>query len=74
MIQSLSLCAEVTLALHNLNSEGTEGNQQQTRMVHVIDSAGKRHLQSALPHLLVACPSGQRSGEQRWRDDEEVRD
>lgn len=43
MIQSLSLCAEITLDLHNLNSEGTEGNQQQTRMVHVVDANGKRH-------------------------------
>src|SRR5580692_10428362 len=48
MTQSLSLCAEVTLALHNLNSEGTEGNQQQTRMVHVIDSAGERHSVNAV--------------------------
>lgn len=43
MIQSLSLCAEVILDLHNLNSEGTEGNQQQTRMVHIVDKEGKRH-------------------------------
>jgi CRISPR-associated protein Cst2 len=48
MIQSLSLCAEVTLALHNLNSEGTEGNQQQTRMVHVVDASGKRHSVNAI--------------------------
>src|SRR5271156_6064366 len=48
MIQSLSLCAEVTLALHNLNSEGTEGNQQQTRMVHVIDATGTRHCVNAV--------------------------
>ncbi len=48
MIQSLSLCAEVTLALHNMNSEGTEGNQQQTRMVHVIDATGKRHVVNAV--------------------------
>jgi CRISPR-associated protein Cst2 len=48
MIQSLSLSAEVTLALHNLNSEGTEGNQQQTRMVHVIDAAGTRHCVNAV--------------------------
>jgi CRISPR-associated protein Cst2 len=39
---SLSLCARVTLDLHNLNSEGTEGNQQQTRMVHILDAAGER--------------------------------
>ncbi|MCC6585679.1 MAG: DevR family CRISPR-associated autoregulator [Bryobacterales bacterium] len=39
-IQSLSLCARITLDLHNLNSEGTEGNQQQTRMVHVVTPDG----------------------------------
>ena len=48
MIESLSLAAEVTLALHNLNSEGTEGNQQQTRMVHVVDATGKRHSVNAI--------------------------
>ena len=48
MIQSLSLCAEITLALHNLNSEGNEGNQQQTRMVHVIDASGTRHCVNAV--------------------------
>jgi len=48
MIQSISLSAEVTLALHNLNSEGTEGNQQQTRTVHVIDADGKRHAVNAV--------------------------
>lgn len=39
-IQSLSLCARVTLDLHNLNNEGTEGNQQQTRMVHIVTPDG----------------------------------
>jgi CRISPR-associated protein Cst2 len=48
MIQSVSLCAEVTLALHNMNSEGSEGSQQQTRMVHVIDASGKRHCVNAV--------------------------
>lgn len=48
MIRSLSLCAEVTLALHNLNSEGNEGNQQQTRMVHVIEPSGRRHCVNAV--------------------------
>jgi CRISPR-associated protein Cst2 len=48
MIQSLSLCAEVTLALHNLNSEGSEGNRQLTRMVHVIDPSGKHHAVNAI--------------------------
>src|SRR5215475_8118439 len=48
MIQSLSLSAEVTLALHNLNSEGTEGNQQQTRVVHIVDGDGKHHAVNAI--------------------------
>jgi CRISPR-associated protein Cst2 len=48
MIQSLSLCAEVVLDLHNLNSEGTEGNQQQTRMVHIVDKDGNRHIVNAV--------------------------
>jgi CRISPR-associated protein Cst2 len=48
MILSLSLCAEVTLDLHNLNSEGREGNLQQTRMVHLLDASGKRHSVNAV--------------------------
>ncbi len=38
----------MTLALHNLNSEGVEGNQQQTRMVHVVDPNGKRSYVNAV--------------------------
>lgn len=34
--------------LHNLNSEGTEGNQQQTRMVHVVNAAGRRQSVNAV--------------------------
>src|ERR1022692_1169760 len=57
-IHSLSLCARVTLDLHNLNSEGTEGNQQQTRMVHIIDENGERQIVNAVSgdmfkHILV---------------------
>jgi CRISPR-associated protein Cst2 len=57
-IYSLSLCARVTLDLHNLNSEGTEGNQQQTRMVHIIDEQGDRQIVNAVSgdmfkHILV---------------------
>ncbi len=57
-IHSLSLCARVTLDLHNLNSEGTEGNQQQTRMVHIIDEHGERQIVNAVSgdmfkHILV---------------------
>src|SRR4051794_18249252 len=47
-ISSLSFCARVTMDLHNLNSEGTEGNQQQTRMVHIVDSSGERHNVNAI--------------------------
>lgn len=59
MIHSLSLCAEIVLDLHNLNSEGTEGNQQQTRMVHIVDKDGKRHIVNAISgdmfkHIFVA--------------------
>ena len=47
-LNSLSLCARVTLDLHNLNSEGTEGNQQQTRMVHIVDEIGERQIVNAV--------------------------
>jgi CRISPR-associated protein Cst2 len=48
VIHSLSFCAQVTLDLHNLNNEGTEGNQQQTRMVHIVDSSGERQIVNAV--------------------------
>ena len=48
LIHSLSLCARVTLDLHSLNNEGTEGNQQQTRMVHIIDQRGQRAVVNAV--------------------------
>lgn len=55
---SLSLCARVTMDMHNLNNEGTEGNQQQTRMVHIIDQTGQRAVVNAISgdmfkHILV---------------------
>lgn len=58
VLQSLSLCARVTLDLHSLNNEGTEGNQQQTRMVHIIDQSGQRAVVNAVSgdmfkHILV---------------------
>lgn len=57
-LHSLTLCARVTLDMHNLNNEGTEGNQQQTRMVTIVDEAGDRHNVNAvsgdmLKHMLV---------------------
>lgn len=58
VISSLALSARVTLNLHNLNNEGTEGNQQQTRMVHIIDEHGQRQVVNAISgdmfkHMLV---------------------
>lgn len=58
LVSSLSLCARVTLNLHSLNNEGTEGNQQQTRMVHIIDQSGQRAVVNAISgdmfkHILV---------------------
>ena len=55
---SLSMCAQLTIDLHNLNNEGTEGNQQQTRMVHIIDQEGHRTIVNAISgdmfkHILV---------------------
>jgi CRISPR-associated protein Cst2 len=36
-IRSLSLSGRLTLDMHSLNNEGGEGNQIQTRMVHIVD-------------------------------------
>lgn len=57
-IHSLTLCARITLDMHNLNNEGTEGNQQQTRMVTVLDKENRRKVVNAvsgdmLKHMLV---------------------
>lgn len=35
-IHSFAVSARLTLDMHSLNNEGTEGNQQQTRMVHIL--------------------------------------
>lgn len=58
VVNSLSLAARVTLDMHSLNNEGTEGNQQQTRMVHIIDQRGQRAVVNAISgdmfkHILV---------------------
>ena len=57
-IASLSLCARITLNMHSLNNEGTEGNQQQTRMVHILDQYGQRTVVNGISgdmfkHILV---------------------
>jgi len=58
VVTSLSVNARVTLNMHSLNNEGTEGNQQQTRMVHIIDALGRRAVVNAISgdmfkHILV---------------------
>ncbi|MBI4494110.1 MAG: DevR family CRISPR-associated autoregulator [Chloroflexi bacterium] len=57
-ITSVAVSARVILNLHSLNNEGTEGNQQQTRMVHILDQAGQRAVVNAISgdtfkHMLV---------------------
>lgn len=39
-IRSISITGHLTLDLHSLNNEGSEGNQTQTRMVHIVDGNG----------------------------------
>ena len=57
-ITSMAISARITLDLHSLNNEGTEGNQQQTRMVHILDASGERAVVNAISgdmmkHILV---------------------
>ncbi|QGG48983.1 DevR family CRISPR-associated autoregulator [Heliorestis convoluta] len=40
-IKSFSLSAQVTLDMHCLNNEGTEGNYVKARMVHIVDQFGE---------------------------------
>lgn len=41
MIHSISISGLLTLNLHSLNNEGTEGNVQMTRTVQIVDPDGK---------------------------------
>ena len=47
-IYSLALALNVTLDMHNLNNEGSEGNQLQTRMVEIVDQNGELHHVNAI--------------------------
>lgn len=47
-VSSVGLSARITLDMHSLNNEGTEGNQQLTRMVHIVDQAGQRAVVNAV--------------------------
>jgi CRISPR-associated protein Cst2 len=58
VIHSMSISARITLDLHSLNNEGTEGNQQQTRMVRIIDQKNESRYVNAISgdmfkHILV---------------------
>lgn len=47
-IYSLSLAINATLDMHNLNNEGSEGNQLQTRMVDVVGADGELYTVNAI--------------------------
>jgi CRISPR-associated protein Cst2 len=47
-IASLSISARATINMHNLNNEGGEGNQIQSRMVDVIGADGRMHNVNAI--------------------------
>ncbi len=47
-IASISISARATIDMHNLNNEGGEGNQIQTRMVDIIGADGRMHNVNAI--------------------------
>ncbi len=47
-IYNLAIAANATLNLHSLNNEGNEGNQIQTRIVNIVDAAGRIHSVNAI--------------------------
>jgi len=47
-VYALSICGQLTLNLHSLNNEGTEGNQQITRQVTIVDADGQPHTVNAV--------------------------
>jgi CRISPR-associated protein Cst2 len=47
-LHSLSISGIVTMNLHALNNEGSEGNTMMTRMVEIVDAAGKNHTVNAI--------------------------
>jgi len=40
VLSSLSICGRITLDMHSLNNEGSEGNQVLTRQVTIVDANG----------------------------------
>ncbi len=47
-VHSVSISGELLLDMHALNNEAAEGNQQITRMVHIVDREGKLHVVNAV--------------------------
>ena len=48
MIHSMTISGLLTLNLHSLNNEGTEGNMQMTRTVQIVDAKGEVHSVNAI--------------------------
>ncbi|UOF90617.1 DevR family CRISPR-associated autoregulator [Fodinisporobacter ferrooxydans] len=48
LMQSLSISGILTIDMHSLNNEGAEGNQLQTRMVHIVDENGEPTVVNAI--------------------------
>ncbi len=47
-LHSLSISGIVTMNMHALNNEGSEGNTMMTRMVEIVDKDGKNHTVNAV--------------------------
>jgi len=47
-LHSISISGLITLDLHALNNEGSEGNQLQTRQVQIVDDRGQLHAVNAI--------------------------
>lgn len=47
-LHSLSISGIVTINMHALNNEGSEGNTMMTRMVEIVDATGKNHTVNAV--------------------------
>jgi CRISPR-associated autoregulator DevR family len=47
-LHSLSISGIVTMNMHALNNEGSEGNTMMTRMVEIVDAAGNNHTVNAV--------------------------
>lgn len=57
-MQSLSISGLITMDLHALNNEGSEGNTMMTRMVDILDERGVKHTVNAVSgdmfkHILI---------------------